>query len=230
MQLTLAVKLQPNPIQVQSLLETMESFNAACNATAEIAFREHTASQAKLHHLMYREVREGFGLSAQWAVRAIGQVVEVYKRDKRIQPTFRPHGAIVYDDRLPSWKGLDRVSILTWAGRQIVPVILDAYHAQRLRRIRGQADLICRDGQFYLAIVVEVPEPPPLHPDDWLGADLGIVNIAADSDAQTYSGGQVNGLRERHSKLRQRFQKRVRSRLNACLRNGAGRNIGLRWT
>lgn len=167
----------------------MERFNAACNAIAEAAFREHAASQVKLQHLMYRDVREHFGVSAQMAVRAIGKVVEVYKRDKAIQPTFRPHGAIVYDDRLLSWKGLDRMSILTLQGRILVAVAMGAYQSQRLRR---QADLIYRDGTFYLAVVVDVPEPPPLAPDDWLGADLGIVNIAADSDGTTYSGGQVN--------------------------------------
>ena len=208
MQLTLTVKLQPNPAQAASLLATMERFNAACNAIAETAFREHTASQVKLHHLMYRDVRERFGLSAQMAVRAIGKVVEVYKRDKSIQPTFRPQGAIVYDDRLLSWKGLDRVSILTVEGRIMVPVVMGTYHAQRLRRVRGQADLIYRDGQFYLAVVVDVPEPPPLKPDDWLGVDLGIVNLAADSDGETYSGGQINGLRKRHAKLRERLQKK----------------------
>jgi putative transposase len=208
MHLTLTVKLQPNPAQTQSLLVTMERFNAACNAIAKTAFREHTASHVRLHRLMYREVRERFGLSAQMAVRAIGKVVEAYKRDKSIQPTFRQHGAIVYDDRLLSWKGLDRVSILTVDGRTVIPVVMGPYHTQRLRRIRGQADLIYRDGQFYLAVVVDVPEPPPLQPDDWLGVDLGIVNIAADSDGHTYSGGHLNGLRKRHAKLRQRLQQK----------------------
>jgi len=206
MQLTLTVKLQPNPAQTQSLLATMERFNAACNAIAETAFREHTASHVRLHRLMYREVRERFGLSAQMAVRAIGKVVEAYKRDKTVKPSFRPHSAIVYDDRLLSWKGVDRVSILTLQGRIVVPVVMDAYHAQRLRRVRGQSDLIYRDGLFYLAVVVDVPEPPPLQPDDWLGVDLGIVNIAADSDGETYSGGHLNSLRKRHAKLRQRLQ------------------------
>jgi IS605 OrfB family transposase len=100
------------------------------------------------------------------------------------------------------------VSILTLAGRQIIPVVMDSYHRARLDRIRGQADLISRDGQFYLAVVVDVPEPPPWPPDDWLGVDLGIVNLAADSDGETYSGGQVNGLRKRHAKLRQRLQRK----------------------
>lgn len=80
------------------------------------------------------------------------------------------------------------------------------YQAARLKRIRGQADLIYRDGTFYLAVVVDVPEPPANKPDGWLGVDLGITNIAADSDGETYSGGHLNGLRKRHAKLRARLQ------------------------
>lgn len=34
MNLTLLIKLQPNPAQAQGLLETMERFNAACNVIA----------------------------------------------------------------------------------------------------------------------------------------------------------------------------------------------------
>jgi hypothetical protein len=116
------------------------------------------------------------------------------------------------------------VSILTIHGRMMVPVVMDADHALRLHRVRGQADLISRDGQFYLAVVVDGPAPPPLHPHDWLGVDLGIVNIAADSDGTTYSGGQVNGLRKRHANG---CNPRARNRRNACSRHVVARNIGL---
>ena len=75
-------------------------------------------------------------------------------------------------------------------------------------RRRGQADLLYRDGQFLLAVVVDVPAPPPRAPDDWLSVDLGIVNLAADSDGQVYAGAPVNGLRQRHAKLRQRLQRK----------------------
>ncbi|CAB1129485.1 protein of unknown function [Candidatus Hydrogenisulfobacillus filiaventi] len=178
MNLTLLVKLQPTPDQAAALRATMERFNAACNAIAVVAFRERTANKIRLQKLVYRDIRAQFGLSAQLTVRAISKVAEAYKRDRRIQPTFRPYGAILYDRRILSWKGPDRVSILTLAGRQIIPVVLDGYHRARLERIRGQADLIYRDGQFYLAVVVDVPEPPPLQPDDWLGVDLGILTFS----------------------------------------------------
>lgn len=200
------IKLQPTTEQVAILLETMERFNAACNAVAEAAFRERTANKIRLQKLVYYDIRERFGLPAQMAVRVISKVAEAYKRDKSKKPSFREHGAIVYDQRVLSWKGLDRVSILTLKGRQLIPVVFGGYQAARLKRIRGQADLIYRDGTFYLAVVVDVPEPPAGEPKDWLGVDLGIVNIAADSDGETYSGGHLNGLRKRHAKLRARLQ------------------------
>lgn len=206
MNLTLMVKLQPTTKQVAVLLETMERFNAACNAVAEVAFRERTANKIRLQKLVYYDIRERFGLPAQMAIRVISKVAEAYKRDKSKKPSFREHGAIVYDQRVLSWKGLDRVSILTLQGRQLIPVVFGGYQAARLKCIRGQADLIYRNGTFYLAVVVDVPEPPTGEPGEWLGVDLGIVNLAADSDGDTYSGGHVNGLRKRHAKLRARLQ------------------------
>ena len=60
MKLTLLVKLAPGDEQYSLLLHTMERFNEA-------------------------RTREQYGLSAQMTVRAIGKVVEAYKRDKRAQ-------------------------------------------------------------------------------------------------------------------------------------------------
>lgn len=208
MHLTLVGKLQPTPEQSAALLETMARFNAACDAIADVAFRERTANKIRLQKIVYRDVRERFGLPAQMAVRAISKVCEAYKRDRSRKPAFRPYGAIPYDQRVLSWKGPDRVSILSLRGRQIVPVIFGGYQTARLKCLRGQADLIDRDGMFYLAVVVDVPEPPVGDPKDWLGVDLGIINIAADSDGETHSSGHLNGLRKRHGKVRMRLQKK----------------------
>lgn len=208
MNLTLMVKLLPTTEQHLALLETMERFNAACNAIAEVAFEHRTANKIRLQKLVYDCIRKEFGLSAQMTVRAIAKTCEAYKRVKSIKPTFKPHGAIIYDQRLLSWKGLDRVSILTLQGRILVPIVFGEYQAARLKRIRGQADLIYRDGTFYLAVIVDVPEPPQGTPKEFLGVDLGICNIAADSDGELFSGGHLNGLRHRYARIRQRLQKK----------------------
>lgn len=206
MKQTLIVKLAPSQEQHQALLGTMERFNEACNYASDVAFSTKTFGQYYLHHAVYNHLREHFSLSAQMAVRAIAKVSESYKANRDTQHFFKPHSAMVYDQRILSWKGLDKVSILTLQGRQIIPIKIGAYQEARLDRKIRQTDLILRDGTFYLAVVVDAPEPTPNEPDGFLGIDLGIVNIASDSDGEVYSGGQVNGLRKRHAKLRSKLQ------------------------
>lgn len=206
MKQTLLVKLLPTSEQAKGLSETMETFNHACNEIAGIAFEQRTANKVKLQKLVYYNIRRKYGLSAQLTIRAISKVAEAYKRDKKTKPTFRKDGAIVYDQRILSWKGIDRVSITTLKGRETIPVKYGIYQAERLNRIRGQADLIVRDAIFYLGVVVDVPEPPVYDAKEWLGVDLGVRNIAVDSDGQAWSGNQVNGMRKRHAKLRAKLQ------------------------
>jgi putative transposase len=206
MNLTLVVKLLPTPQQHTALLETMAQFNAACNAIAEVAYRNRLANKYELQKLVYQNVRERFGLSAQMAIRAISKVVEAYKRDRSIQPSFRPHGAIVYDERILSWKGIDQVSILSLSGRLLIPVRFGQYQAQRLGRVHGQADLVYRNGVFYLYVVVDLPEAPLVEGDDVIGVDLGIINLATDSDGDQHSGEAVDTARRHYEHLQRSLQ------------------------
>jgi IS605 OrfB family transposase len=77
-----------------------------------------------------------------------------------------------------------------------------------MESIKGQADLIYRKGTFYLAVTLNVPEPDPGEPQGTLGIDLGIINLATDSEGETFSGEAVEKNRKRHQALRQRLQKR----------------------
>ncbi len=201
------VKLDTSEDHHKSLLETMYKFNEACNYIAETAFSIKSANKAKIQQLVYREVRNKFGLSAQLTIRAIAKTAEAYKRDKTIKPKFKPSGAIVYDQRILSWKGLESVSILSLNGRLKVPIRIGEYQSGRMERVRGQADLILKNGRFYLAVVVEAPEQSKFDAIGTLGIDLGIVNIAVDNDGTTFSGKQIDESRERYAKLRGNLQK-----------------------
>lgn len=203
---TLKVKLEPTVKQAQSLLKTMHQFNAACNYAADVAFEHRCANKIKLQQIVYYPIREHFYLSSQMTVRAISKVVEAYKRDKTKQPSFKPEGAMIYDQRILSWKTLDCVSILTLDGRIKVPVHICEYHRPRMDRIRGQVDLIFENGFFYLAVVVDVPESEPIDPSGVIGVDLGINNLAADSDGVIYSGEHVDKVSGRIQKLRSNLQ------------------------
>ncbi|HEU5348643.1 MAG TPA: RNA-guided endonuclease TnpB family protein [Ktedonobacterales bacterium] len=231
MKQTLLVKLAPTPDQHAALLRTLETFNAACNAIAAVAFAERCANKIELQKLVYYDIREQFGLSSQMTIRAISKVSEAYKRDKKIQPHFRPHGAMVYDERICSFPRIDRVSLLTLDGRVEVPFRFGTYAEGMLTRTRGQADLLYRKNTntFFLAITVDAPEPPPTDTDDFLGVDLGIIQLATTSDGEflNYSAApkhaHINQVRARYSRFRQKLQKKGTKSAKRLLRKRSGR-------
>lgn len=204
---TLMVKLDPSPEQHKMLCETMKRFNEACNHIAETVFALHSANKVEIHKAVYYPVREHFGLSAQLTVRAISKVCEAYKRDKSIKPKFRLDGAIIYDQRILSWKGLEKVSLITLQGRQTIPVRFGEYQKARMDRVRGQADLILVKGIFYLCVVVEVAEASPYDPVGVLGVDLGIKNLAVDSDGEVHSGKRIQDIRTKADALKAKLQR-----------------------
>jgi IS605 OrfB family transposase len=198
----------PTEEQHQILKETLIRFNEACHYISQIAFEHQTHSQVKVHKLCYYDVREKFGLSSQMAVRAIGKVVESYRADQK-PGSFNLLSAIVYDQRNMSVR-IDHVSLATLAGRMKIPLIVSGYHQGIMKqgRVKGQADLVLVDHVFYLLLVVDLPEPPLGEPVDFPGVDLGVKNIATDSDGKNYSASHLNSLRYRNFKLRQRLQKK----------------------
>ena len=217
------VKLAPSNTQFSSLLKTMERFNEACNYISKLAYDNHTSSQVALQHLAYRYIREQYGLSAQMAVRCVGKVVEQYRKDKNTEHTFRPHSAMVYDSRILSWKGLDKVSILSLDGRLLIPVRIGEYQRVRLNRIVKQCDLLLRNKTFYLAVTVDAPEQAPDDPTGVIGVDLGIVNLAVDSDGVFYSGVSIDKIRIKTDALNASLQSKGTKSAKRHLRKLSGR-------
>jgi IS605 OrfB family transposase len=207
MDLTLRLRLLPTDPQRAKLLAVMERFNEAANFAARVGFDAGVFSQISIHKLAYREIRDRFRLSAQLAVRAIGKAVETFRRDKSVCPVFRPRGAVTYDERILSFKGLDKVSLITLEGREIVAMVFGEYQGQRFDRIKGQVDLVYSAGQFHLYATIKVPEDPPIEVKDFLGVDLGIVNLATDSDGNVHTGEKVEKVRRRRHEARQSYQK-----------------------
>lgn len=214
MKLSVALKLLPSVQQTTALLQTLERANSAANEISAVAWRERTFGQFALHKLVYHDIRARTGLSAQLVVRVIAKVADSYKLDSTRRRCFRPLGSVAYDRRILRYAdGGDHVSISTLAGRQSIPFVCGPRQRVLLGGQRGESDLVYRDGTFYVYASVEVPEPPVQQDvPDYLGVDLGITNIATDSDGTIYAGGHINGLRHRHRRLRKRLQaKRTRS-------------------
>ncbi len=231
MKQTLLVKLAPEPGHHAALLRTLEAFNAACNAIAEVAHEHREANKLALQRLVYYDIRERFGLSSQMAIRALAKVSEAYKRDKQIRPAFRAHGAMTYDQRICSFPTPDRVSLLTLDGRVIVPFRFGTYAGGMLQRTRGQCDLLYRkrSDTFFLAITVDAPAPTPDEASEYLGVDLGVITLAATSDGEflNHATGpkhaQVNRVRARYGRFRQKLQEKGTKSAKRLLRKRSGR-------
>ena len=136
-----------------------------------------------------------------------------YALDKRTKPMFRKDGAFPYDARILSWDlESETVSIWTVAGRRRMPFECGERQRNLLERQQGESDLIYRRQAFYLATTSNVDVPEPQAVDDFLGVDLGVANVASDSDGRRYSGSEVKNVRWRNRKLRARLQaKQTRS-------------------
>jgi putative transposase len=206
MLLTVKAKLITSQEQHDSLLKTMEKFNEACNFISVFAFKKKIFGKIGIQKELYYEIREKYNLSAQMAVRAVGKVAESYKVDRKTLHKFDPHGAVVYDQRILSYKSADEISILTLDGRIKVKIQYGEYRKLEANRVRGQADLIYIKGTFYLMVVVDLPDSEPIDPEGIIGVDFGIINLATTSDGVNYSGKKCTEVRQRYAKIRSVLQ------------------------
>jgi len=207
MKLIAQIKLLPTPAQADALRRTLEQANSACRFVSDIAWETKTFRQYDLHHMCYQAIREQFGLSAQVAVRAIAKVADAYKLDRNAKRTFKTTGSIAYDDRILSWRLQDQtVSTWTVKGRLRIPFVCGEQQLELLQTRKGESDLGLYKGMFFLSATCEVDEPKPVDVESALGVDLGVVNIAVDSDGEVHKANHINNVRYRHRRLRSKLQ------------------------
>ncbi|MFF4733444.1 RNA-guided endonuclease InsQ/TnpB family protein [Streptomyces mirabilis] len=251
MKLVVQVKLLPTPVQAAALEATLRACNEAATWVSETAFECGEFKNFALRKQVCGEVKSRWGLGAQAAQHVIKKTCDAYatlkanlragnlgrpgsRRYRRAAEkpiVFRPQGAQPYDDRMLSWQIPDRtVSIWTVAGR--VKNVAFTASVEQLATLalyrRGESDLLERDGMWFLNATCEVPEVP-LNTGlvDFLGIDLGIVNIATTSDGEIMAGRELNRIRVRERGLRAKLQRKntpsARRRLKRRRRKGARR-------
>lgn len=226
------VKLLPTPEQETALRATLRVCNEAARWVSDVAFESDAFKNLTLRKQCYGEVRGRWGLGAQAAQHVIKKVSDAYtvlraslkassggKRGSRASCAtvhrpiaFRAESAQPYDDRMLSWQAEARtVSVWTVEGRlKGVAFTGSQQHLETLARYRkGESDLAYRDGMWFLLATCEVPESVAHgEPVDFLGVDLGIVNIAATSDGEILSGRHINRCRVRDRALRNKLRKK----------------------
>ena len=225
MKLTAQVKLLPTKEQADALQRTMVLANTACDYLSQRAWIAKIFRQYDLHKLAYYDTRREFpDLSAQIVVRCIARVADAYKLDYKTQRTFRTYSGITYDDRILHWYvNKAAVSIWTVTGRQHILFVCGSRQHILLQTRQGESDLVLVHGKWYLLAACNVEEMPEQETNDALGIDLGIVNLATDSDGQVYSGEAVEKNRRIHAHRRRNLQRKGTKAATRKLRKLSGK-------
>ena len=207
MKRVIQIQVRPTAEQAGLLEQTMRRFNQACTWLAERAFERQLANRFALHKLYYHKLRARFRLPAQMACLVCAQVAANYKRDKSTRISFRPLASMPYDRHLLRFGDVGTVSMATLQGRVKMPMVMGTYQAEQFGNIKPFAELVRRkDGKWFLMATVEFDDEPPVAPVDFLGVDLGVANLATDSDGEMHSGEAVERVRIKCQTHKQQLQ------------------------
>jgi len=212
MKLTAQIKLLPSDEQAESLLQTLERANEACQYISDYAYESGEHSKYTLQEAVYHEVRERFDLSAQMTVRALGKVAYAYKTNPDAHNQFDIRGGFPYDNRILSfYTNRQEVSIWTLGGREQISYEFGENHRALLEQDKGEADLIYRDGMFFLLVSCQMPTANMSDEDveaidGYLGVDRGVNNIATTSDGDNWISDEIDRCRQWYQKRRNILQ------------------------
>jgi putative transposase len=216
---TICCRLIPTAEQAVEIDATLVSFAEACNHLVRRAAETGTKGHLALHKLAYRETRTLFGLSANLAVRAIGRVAAV-KNISRFAPT-----SVSYDARIFSFRESDWTFSLTLLhGRHRLAAQLGEFQRAALAgKVPTSATLVKRKSGYFLHIQVKDVVPDSLLATEFLGVDLGIVQIATDSTGESFSGASVERNRKRRMTARKQYQRKGTKSAKRRLKRMSGR-------
>lgn len=224
--LTVKCKLDPTPEQRDSLDRTLVAFAEGCNFALRIGRENGTTSKVKIQMLGYHELRSATGLSANLAIRAINRAAGILKVKKRKNSVVKP-GSIDYDQRIFSFREADwTVSLTTVAGREKdIRLLIGDYQKDLLRGQNPTSATVwkTRQGDYYIGIQIKRDDPVPKEAEEFIGVDLGIVNVAVTSDGTTYDAEHVNEVRDRYARTRASLQRKGTRGARRVLRRLTGR-------
>lgn len=193
MQRTIRIRLTPSVAQAELLVETSRQFTHAFNQAVRLGWEAGVANATKLHYLAYyplktdhptlvsdlinqARVKAAEALRSAFALRKHARKVRMPASDA-CPPRYNVHTYKV------DWES-QTVRMSTTSGRQTIRFEVPAYCAHYAGYPVDTADLINRDGVWWLHVIVTVPAPAVQPSDEVVGVDLGLAQPAVTSNNQ----------------------------------------------
>jgi len=221
---TICVKLAPTAEQAKAIDATRIAFASACSRAAEACRRLNTSNKFAIQKDVYHAIRAELGLSSNMVICAIARACRAAKN-----ASFAPT-SVSYNQRIFSFRESDwTFGLKMTCKRERITASLGEHQRKALAGQKPtSATLVRRGRDYYLHVQVKRESPASGAPTDVLGVDMGIVNIATDSDGNRYSGKAVERCRRKHNLQRKRLQRRNTKGAKKKLKRVAGKESRFR--
>ncbi len=235
---TIRLKLLVSPAQKHALDTTLIANRRALNFTSKVAFQNGGISAFKtLQQLVYRPLRNDFGLKSQMACNVCSAVASTYasaESNKRMKLAVFSHSKLVYsynrdytvqvNEHTVSIGTLDkRIKVPFLVGENYLPYL----HSQDWRF--GSAELVpTRTGySLHVTVKYEIVEPRLTECDAIIGVDRGMNFLAVatnqDDKAMFFKGRSIKDKKARFVRQRKDLQRQGNRSAKRKLKNLAGR-------
>src|SRR6266542_604931 len=217
MQRTIRLRLTPSLAQADALTETSRLFTAAFNQFVMLGWDAGVSNATKLHYLAYYPVRSELptlnsnliNTARAKAAEAIESAFALRKAERKVSmpvsvacpPRYNVHTYRV------DWES-QAVRMSTTAGRQTIRFSIPDYAQKYAGYSTDTADLIERDGLWWLHVVVSVPAPEVEQADAVVGVDLGIKRPAVTSNNHFLGQRRWKAIEGRYFKSIRALQKK----------------------
>jgi len=222
--------LNPTQWKRQWLDDTARAFSQAVQFGLDAAREDHTDNRTRLHKLVYRAVRDQFGLSADYTRMSVNAVVSLarsyygQRRSRHIKRVSFPKvngsqgiGLGIHSYRIVQDNNRLVLRVSTGQRGHYVWLVLcvPTKYRDRLLLAKGDAKLFKRGNDWYVMLPIRVTPTPAVCDGEstFIGVDLGIVRLATVStpDGITFfSGKEARHRREHSADLRGRYQRHNR--------------------
>ncbi|QXP89653.1 transposase [Methylococcus capsulatus] len=229
---TASIRLDATAEQSGRLAALRAAYADACNRLVPIVREHRLWNRVGLHQRAYTMLRRATPLGSQMCCNAIYSVCKAYKAQKalwRIRndkpvPEIRfDRASVHFDKRTYTIKG-ETVSLYTLDGRLTLGMRLGEHQRRLLASGQArEAELVFRNGRWYLHLVVESGDAEPVASGPVMGVDVGENNLAAHSLGKVFGGGRLRDERDRYLALRRRLQSNGSQSAKQKLRQVSGK-------
>lgn len=185
----------------ERLVDTVKSYNEACNFVLKKGFKAKTFNKLKVHHLTYKQVRKKFPqLQSSLVCAARDQACDMLKREKMKRlPMKKQGGGIRYNARTFTpmlKKGM--ISLSTLKGRIKVPVKIPEYFQRYSDWLITAATLSVKNGCLFLHMNAKQESPKVKKSNNILGIDRGVINPIVTNTNQFFNSRQLRNVKGRY--------------------------------